>query len=72
METDTSHVGQAAAPVSSAAVHGPGLMPAYPIIAVIVNDTDKAIQALKEHEFTVRLSEVIAVAIPDIPGALGN
>jgi len=44
----------------------------FGILRLIVTDTDKARQALKEQGFTVKVSDVIAVAIPDIPGALGN
>ena len=44
----------------------------FGILRLIVNNTEKAKQTLKDHGFTVRISEVIAVAIPDTPGALGN
>ncbi len=44
----------------------------FGILRLIVSDTAKAKETLKDHGFTVRVSEVIAVAIPDIPGALGN
>jgi hypothetical protein len=44
----------------------------FGILRLIVNQTEKAIHALKDHGFTVMVSEVIAVAVPDIPGALGN
>ncbi len=44
----------------------------FGILRLIVNDTKKAEKALRDHGFTVRISEVIAVAIPDMPGALGN
>lgn len=44
----------------------------FGILRLIVTDTDKAHQALKDEGFTVRVSEVIAVAIADVPGALGN
>ena len=44
----------------------------FGILRLIVNNTDKARNTLSDHGFTVRISEVIAVAIPDAPGALGN
>lgn len=44
----------------------------FGILRLIVNNTQKAEKALRDHGFTVRVSEVIAVAIPDMPGALGN
>ena len=44
----------------------------FGILRLIVSDTEKAKETLKDHGFTVRVSEVIAVAIPDSPGALGN
>lgn len=44
----------------------------FGILRLIVNDTEKARETLSDHGFTVRISEVIAVAIPDAPGALGN
>ena len=44
----------------------------FGILRLIVNNAEKAKSALVDHGFTVRISDVIAVAIPDIPGALGN
>ncbi|MDZ7830237.1 MAG: ACT domain-containing protein [Desulfobacterales bacterium] len=44
----------------------------FGILRLVVTDTDKAHQILKDQGFTVKVSDVIAVAIPDIPGALGN
>jgi len=44
----------------------------FGILRLLVNNTQKAKATLVDHGFTVRISEVIAVAIPDIPGALGN
>lgn len=44
----------------------------FGILRLVVTDTDKACQILKDKGFTVKVSDVIAVAIPDIPGALGN
>lgn len=44
----------------------------FGILRLIVNNTEKAKETLRDHGFTVRISEVIAVAIPDSPGALGN
>jgi len=44
----------------------------FGILRLIVTDTEKAKTVLKDQGFTVRVSDVIAAAIPDIPGALGN
>jgi len=44
----------------------------FGILRLIVNDSKRAKETLKDHGFTVRVSEVIAIAIPDTPGALGN
>ena len=44
----------------------------FGILRLIVNDIDKASQVLKEKGFTVKISEVIAVEIKDIPGELAR
>ena len=40
------------------------------ILRLVVNDTTKAQQVLTENGFTVALTEVLAVEVPDKPGAL--
>lgn len=42
----------------------------YGILRMIVSDIDKAAAALKEEEFSVKISEVICVESPDVPGEL--
>jgi len=44
----------------------------FGILRLIVNNTERAKATLVDQGFTVRISDVIAVAIPDTPGALGN
>ncbi|MFW6052412.1 MAG: ACT domain-containing protein [Desulfosalsimonas sp.] len=44
----------------------------FGILRLIVSDIDKAHRILKQQGFLVRTAEVVAVAIPDVPGALGN
>ena len=44
----------------------------FGILRLIVTDVEKAVLILKDCGFTVRVTDVVAVAIPDIPGALGN
>ena len=44
----------------------------FGILRLIVNDTDRAVGALKEAGFTVRKTPVVAVAVPDRPGALAT
>ena len=40
------------------------------VLRLVVNDTTKAQQVLRENGFTVALTEVLAVEVPDKPGAL--
>jgi len=40
------------------------------ILRLVVNDTTKAQQVLEENSFTVDVTEVLAVEVPDKPGAL--
>lgn len=42
----------------------------FGILRLIVNDPEKAYKILKEANFTVSATEVIAVQIPDSPGGL--
>jgi hypothetical protein len=42
----------------------------FGILRLIVNDTEKARQALKDAGFTVSKTEVVAVEVPDRPGGL--
>ncbi|HOJ76915.1 MAG TPA: ACT domain-containing protein [Bacillota bacterium] len=42
----------------------------FGILRLIVNDPDKAWQVLKEHNFTVSETEIIAVQVNDKPGGL--
>lgn len=44
----------------------------FGILRLIVNDTEKAKQVLKENEFTVGKTEVIAVEVLDRPGGLAE
>jgi hypothetical protein len=44
----------------------------FGILRLIVNDHEKAKQVLKEHEFTVGKTEVVAVEVEDRPGGLSN
>jgi hypothetical protein len=42
----------------------------FGILRLIVNDNEKAKRLLKENGFTVRITEVVAVEVPDKPGGL--
>jgi len=42
----------------------------YGILRMIVSDPDKAADALKKEEFNIKISDVICVETPDIPGEL--
>ncbi len=44
----------------------------FGILRLIVNDTEKAKQVLKDNNFTVGKTEVIAVEVPDRPGGLSG
>jgi hypothetical protein len=44
----------------------------FGVLRLIVSDPAKAERVLKEHEFTVSETEVIAVAVPDEPGGLAR
>jgi hypothetical protein len=44
----------------------------FGILRLIVNDVAKAVDVLKAHGFTVRISHVVAVEINDRPGELGR
>lgn len=42
----------------------------FGILRIIVDDSDKALSVLKEHKFTTRTTEVLAVHISDTVGSL--
>lgn len=44
----------------------------FGILRLIVNDTDKAFKVLREQNFTVNITEVIGVEVPDSPGGLSS
>ena len=44
----------------------------FGILRLIVNDTDRAVSALKDAGFPVRRTPVVAVEIPDRPGGLAK
>ncbi|MCX7748998.1 MAG: ACT domain-containing protein [Clostridia bacterium] len=44
----------------------------FGILRLIVNKPEKAEAALKENEFTVSCTSVIAIAVPDKPGGLAS
>jgi hypothetical protein len=44
----------------------------YGVMRLIVNDTDKAIEVLKEADFSAKKTNVILVNTPDVPGALSS
>ena len=45
---------------------------AYGILRMIVSDWRKAAQVLQAHEFIVKVTEVLAVEVPDHPGGLAD
>jgi hypothetical protein len=42
----------------------------YGVLRMIVSDTDKAASALKDEDFSVKVTDVICIETPDIPGEL--
>lgn len=44
----------------------------FGILRAIVDDNEKAVKALREHGYTVNITELLAVAVPDIPGGLAQ
>lgn len=42
----------------------------YGVLRMILSDTDKALAVLKENDFTVKVTDVIGIETPDVPGAL--
>ncbi|MDA3902558.1 MAG: ACT domain-containing protein [Desulfuromusa sp.] len=42
----------------------------FGILRLIVDDSEKALKVLKEQRFTVSITNVIGVAVPDTPGGL--
>ena len=44
----------------------------FGILRAIVADSEKAIKAIREKGFTANITEVLAVAVPDVPGGLAG
>ena len=44
----------------------------FGILRIIVNNVDKAYLILKQENFTVSKTEVLAIEVPDVPGGLNN
>ena len=44
----------------------------FGILRLIVNDTEKAAQALRDKNCVVNITEICAVAVPDAPGGLAG
>jgi len=44
----------------------------FGILRLIMSDPEKAYRLLKENEFTVGKTDVIAVEVPDVPGGLAS
>lgn len=44
----------------------------YGILRLIVSDPQKAAELLKEKQYTVKITDVLAIEIPDEPGALAE
>ena len=44
----------------------------FGILRIITKDTEKALTVLREHNFAAKLTDVLAVEIDDVPGALSK
>jgi hypothetical protein len=44
----------------------------FGILRLVMTDTDKGVELLRDNGFTVKVTDVIAVSITDKPGALGE
>lgn len=44
----------------------------FGILRVLTKDTDKAVSVLREKNYAVRITDVLAVQIEDVPGALSK
>ena len=44
----------------------------FGILRMIVNDTDKAVDRLREASYAVTVTDVVAISIPDEPGQLSR
>ncbi len=44
----------------------------FGILRLIVNEPEKAYKLLREKDFTVGATDVVAVAVPDVPGGLAS
>jgi len=44
----------------------------FGILRIIVNDREKALETLKANNFTVSLTDVVAIEVPDTPGGLAE
>ncbi|MBR0597567.1 ACT domain-containing protein [Sinanaerobacter chloroacetimidivorans] len=42
----------------------------YGVLRMIVSDIEKAASVLKENDFSVKITDVICIEAPDIPGSL--
>lgn len=44
----------------------------FGVLRAIVNDTDRAYEVIQQAGYTVNLTDVLAVGVPDAPGGLGK
>ena len=44
----------------------------FGVLRAIVNDSEKAFKVIQDGGYTVNITEVLAVAVPDQPGGLGT
>ncbi|MDR1904214.1 MAG: ACT domain-containing protein [Treponema sp.] len=76
LENTTGRLGEVTRVIAQAGVNIRAISIAdtadFGILRLIVNNYEKAVQALNEAGFTTRLSNVAAVEIDDLPGSLAK
>ncbi len=76
LENKCGRLSEVARVLAQASINIPALCIAdtsdFGILRLIVNDVDKAIGVLKNNDFTVSKTDVIAVEVPDTPGGLSQ
>ena len=44
----------------------------FGVLRMIVNDSKKAVDAIRKNDFTTAVTEVVAIEIPNVPGSLAH
>lgn len=44
----------------------------YGVLRLVVEDTEAAVKVLREQEFTIKITDVLCIEAPDVPGSLNQ